>query len=79
MKYFIMGLLLSVLFSCQNLTKEDVAREITKDLGIALDVFCSEDMQKFRLEKIEQAKEKWPQFPLFDICPLLVDDKSDAK
>lgn len=72
-KIFILIIAVS-LFACQNVTKDDINKdiEILKSGGVAVSkAFCSDEMKNKRDELLEIAKQKFPHYPVFDVCPLI--------
>lgn len=74
MKKFLILIITASLFACQNVTKDDLSKdiEILKSGGVAVSkAFCSEEMAVKRAELLDIAKQKFPQYPVFDVCPLI--------
>jgi hypothetical protein len=63
----------SVLFliGCQNVDTKPVEKSVIENGKQFAVTYCSDAYKPMREDLINKAREKYPQFPSFDICPLI--------
>lgn len=67
----LLSMTFATILACQNVDKEKVKTEIVQDVKYIATSYCSPEYAPMREDLINKAREKYPQFPSFDICPLI--------